>query len=74
MTQAALKRTLQARPRDWTPLHRDVEVRFVEGFPRGHWSLVKGFKSSGGMFTNEGEATATTLADAVRKANALIEA
>lgn len=72
MSRAALRRALQARPSEWTNLAGDVEVRFVEGFPKGRWEFVAGFQDDGHTMSNRDEGSATTLMGAVREAERLL--
>lgn len=41
--------------------------------PRPRWELVKGFQDDGITLSNQGEASATSLADAVREAQKLLK-
>ncbi len=77
ISQAAIRRALKAArdeiPGSWLPLAGDVEVRFIPGFPDSRWELVAGFEDQGHTITNRDEASATSLAAAVREAVRLLE-
>lgn len=76
MTRAAIRRALAAArddaPGRWVPVAGDVEARFIPGFPGSRWELVAGFVDEGHTITNRAEASATSLAAAVREAAALL--